>query len=153
ASLTVHPAPWYIGLRRPRYFTDQKAGLDTEVVAVTPSGSPVEGVPVAVTLTRVQWISVRRAEGGGFYTWDTERKEVPSGSWEVRTAREPVPLHVAIPEGGYYVLEATARDESGRHTVTTTSFYALGDGYTAWARFDHNRIELVPERQTYKPGE
>ena len=27
------------------------------------------------------------------------------------------------------------------------------DGYTAWARFDHNRIDLVPERKTYKPGE
>ena len=26
-------------------------------------------------------------------------------------------------------------------------------GYTAWQRFDHNRIELVPERQTYKPGD
>ena len=29
----------------------------------------------------------------------------------------------------------------------------LGDGYTAWQRFDHNRIELVPERQTYRPGD
>ena len=37
--------------------------------------------------------------------------------------------------------------------MTRTSFYVLGDGYTAWARFDHNRIDLVPERQTYKPGE
>ena len=27
ASL-VHPAPWYIGLRRPSYFVEQKAGLD-----------------------------------------------------------------------------------------------------------------------------
>ena len=40
-----------------------------------------------------------------------------------------------------------------RYTVTRTSFYALGDGYTAWARFDHNRIEIVPERRTYKPGD
>ena len=37
--------------------------------------------------------------------------------------------------------------------MTRTSFYALGDGYTAWARFDHNRIELVPETKTYKPGD
>ena len=29
----------------------------------------------------------------------------------------------------------------------------LGDGYTAWARYDHNRIDLVPERKSYKPGE
>jgi len=153
ASFTVHPAPWYVGLRRPQYFTDQKAGLDTEVVTVAPGGTAVGGVPVTLTLTQVQWISVRRAEGNGFYTWDTERKEVPAGTWTVTTGRDPVPLHIPIPAGGYYVLDATAREESGRHAVTRTSFYALGDGYTAWARFDHNRIELVPERQTYKPGD
>ena len=28
----------------------------------------------------IQWNSVRRAEGNGFYTWDTERKEVPAGT-------------------------------------------------------------------------
>src|SRR5438876_8574481 len=37
----------------------------------------------------------------------------------------------------------------------TTLFrsYALGRGYTAWARYDHNRIDLVPERANYKPGD
>ena len=28
-----------------------------------------------------------------------------------------------------------------------------GRGLTAWERFDHNRINLVAERTTYKPGE
>ena len=153
ASVTVHPAPWYIGLRKLPYFVEQKAGLKTEVIAVGPGGAVAPGVPVTVTLTQIQWTSVRRAEGGGFYTWDTERKEVPAGSWTVTTAARPVPLEIPLPNGGYFVLEATAREEGGRFTVTRTSFYALGDGYTAWARFDHNRIELVPERKTYRPGE
>ena len=153
ASFTVHPAPWYVGLRRPSYFIEQKAGLKTEIVAVSPSGAVVAGVPVTVTLTQVQWISTRRAEGNGFYTWDTERKEIPVGTWTATTASEPVPLEIKIPNGGYFLLEATGREDSGRFAVTRTSFYALGDGYTAWARFDHNRIELVPERKTYRPGE
>ena len=79
ASLLVHPAPWYIGLRRPSYFLQQKQGLKTEIVAVAPDGKVVPGVTVTVTLTQIQWNSVRRAEGNGFYTWDTERKEVPAG--------------------------------------------------------------------------
>jgi uncharacterized protein YfaS (alpha-2-macroglobulin family) len=153
ASITVHPAPWYIGIRRPAYFVDQKAGLKTEVVSVAPDGKVVPGVPVTVTLTQIQWSSVRRAEGNGFYTWDTERKKVPSGSWTVTTAEAPVPLEIPIPNGGYFILEARASADAGRFSTTTTSFYALGDGYTAWARFDHNRIDLVPERKTYKPGE
>ena len=153
SSLLVHPAPWYIGLRRSSYFLQQKAGLNTEIVTVAPNGEVVSGVSVTVTLTQIQWTSVRRAEGNGFYTWDTERKEVPAGSWTVTTGAEPVPLSAPLPNGGYFILEATARDVNKRYAVTRSSFYALGDGYTAWARFDHNRIEIVPERRTYKPGD
>jgi len=154
AEITVHPAPWYVGLRRPSsYFLQQKTGLKTEVVAVGLDAAPVSGVPVTVTLTQVQWTSVRRAEGNGFYTWDTERKEVPAGKWTVTTAADPVPLDIPFASGGYFILEATGTTGDGRRAVTRTTFYVLGDGYTAWARYDHNRIDLVPERKTYKPGE
>ncbi len=153
ASVTVHPAPWYVGVRRPPYFVEQKQGLKTEIVAVGLDALPVAGVPVEVKLTQIQWQSVRRAEGNGFYTWDTERKEVPAGSWKLTTGTDPAPLNITFANGGYFVLEAKGIAADGRSAVTRTSFYVLGDGYTAWARFDHNRIELVPERKTYKPGE
>ena len=78
-----------------RTFLQQKSGLNTEVVAVAPDGQAVAGVTVTVTLTQIQWTSVRRAEGNGFYTWDTERKEIPAGSWTVTTGAEPVPLERA----------------------------------------------------------
>ncbi len=153
ASAVVHPAPWYVGLRRPGYFLEQKSGLSTEIVAAGLDGAAVAGVPVDVTLTQVQWTSVRRAEGNGFYTWDTERREIPAGSWSVTTAEAPVALAIPFARGGYFTLEARGRGEDGRSSVTRTSFYVLGDGYTAWARYDHNRIDLVPEKQTYRPGE
>jgi alpha-2-macroglobulin len=153
ASLTVHPAPWYIGIRRPDYFLQQKTGLQTEIVAVALDGMPAAGVPVEVTLTQIQWISVRRAVGGGFSTWDTERREIPAGNWQVTTAGEPVALNIPFENGGYFMLEARGVGDEGRSAVTRTSFYVLGEGYTAWRRHDHNRIDLVPERQTYRPGE
>lgn len=49
AGIVVHPAPWYVGLRRPSYFLEQKSGLKTEVVTVGLDGVPVAGVPVEVT--------------------------------------------------------------------------------------------------------
>jgi alpha-2-macroglobulin len=153
ASMTVHPAPWYIGVLRPSYFLDQKTGMKTQIVAAGLDGRAVAGVPVELTLTQVQWVSVRRAEGNGFYTWDSEKKEVPAGSWKVTTGNEPVPLDIPFANGGYFVLKAIATTDDGRQAITTTSFYVLGDGYTAWARYDHNRINLVPDRRTYKPGD
>lgn len=153
ATLRLHPADFYIGVKNPPYFVDVKSGLTTEVVTVSPEGLAAPGVDVTLSLKQIQWHSVRRAEGNGFYAWESERKEVPAGEWHVKTAAAPAPVRIAIPNGGYYVLEASAKDTSGRTTTTVTTFYALGEGYTAWERHDHNRIDLVPEKKTYRPGE
>ncbi|HKO01413.1 MAG TPA: MG2 domain-containing protein, partial [Thermoanaerobaculia bacterium] len=151
-SVRIDPAPWYIGIKTPPYFSDAATGLDTAFVAAGLDGNAVAGVTVNVELHRIQWNSVRQAEGNGFYTWDTQRKEVPAGSWSVTTTAQPAPLHIPLNEGGEYVVIATAKDGE-RSTTSRAWFYASGGGYTAWARYDHNRIDLVPERKTYKPGE
>jgi alpha-2-macroglobulin len=153
ATFRVDPAPWYIGLRRIPYFADVKGGLETEVVAVDLAGQATPDVKVTLKLTQIQWHSARRAEGGGFYAWETERREVPAGEWTVTTGAEPVPFKAPVDKGGYFVLEAAAQDADGRSTRTRLGFYALGPGYTAWARYDHNRIDLVPEKKTYRPGD
>src|SRR5258708_3909029 len=153
ASLVVHPAPWYIGIKQLPLFGDQRDGLKTEFIAVGLDGAPVPGVKIDVTLTQIQWTSVRRSEGNGFYAWESQRKLVPSGQWQATGASGPVTLTAELPAGGYFVLEATADAGQGRFTVSRESFYALGRGYTAWQRYDHNRIDLVAERSTYKPGD
>jgi uncharacterized protein YfaS (alpha-2-macroglobulin family) len=152
ASFIVHPAPWYVGLKRPPLFVEQKDGLNTTIVAVAPDGMPVAGVKVDVALVQVQWHSVRRAEGSGFYGWETERTETEKARFAVTSAAEPVPLSIPLPEGGAFLIRAVAQD--GKYKASTRlSFYAVGAGYTAWERYDHNRIDLVPEKDTYKPGE
>ncbi|HKY22459.1 MAG TPA: MG2 domain-containing protein [Vicinamibacterales bacterium] len=153
ASFIVHPTPWYVGVMLPAYFIDQKQGLESAVVAVSNEGAIVPGVPVEVTLRQIQWNSVRRAEGQGFYTWETTRNVIEVGKWSVETTDKPVPMSMPLPNGGYFEVTAVGRDADGRSTSTKTEFYALGTGYTAWERFDHNRITLVPEKATYRPGD
>jgi len=153
AVFRVDPAPWYIGLKTPPFFADTAKGLDTEVVAAALDGTATAGVNVSLDLVQIQWNSVRKAEGNGFYSWDTEEKKVPAGHWTVTTAAQPVPFHLPVANGGEYLLSATASDAAGHSTTTRLYFYAVGGGYTAWQRYDHNRIDLIPEKKTYKPGE
>ena len=120
----------------------RRRGPSSSRSASTARRSP--GIPIDVTLTQIQWHSVRRAEGNGFYSWETERKEVPSGEWHLTSAADPVPLDIPLPAGGYFILEARAARRPGAlRPSRATSFYALGEGYTAWERYDHNRIDLV----------
>ena len=153
ATIVVHPAPWYVGLTRPPYFVEASTGATVGVVAVDHLGKTAAGVKVTVSLIREQWTSVRRAQGHGFYEWETERKEIPAGQWTVTSASDAVPLTMPTAEGGSYLVRAIATDADGRSTRTELHFYALGAGYTAWKRYDSNRIELTPEHKTWKPGD
>ena len=153
ASFRVDPAPWYLAVKRPPYFAESGPGIETEIVAAALDGLATPGVKVKVELKRMQWASVRQSEGGGFYEWSSERKEIDAGEWTVETKATPVPLHIPITEGGEYLLIATASDGEGRSAMTRVSFYAVGEGYTAWDRYDHTRIDLIPEKRTYKPGD
>jgi uncharacterized protein YfaS (alpha-2-macroglobulin family) len=152
-SFRVDPAPWYIGVKTPAYFADTAKGVDTAIVAVALDGTLTSDVKVGIDLHRIQWNSVRESTGHGFYNWTSERKELEAGHFDVTTAAAPVPLHIPITDGGEYLIIATAKDAEGRSTTTRTWFYAVGGGYTAWERYDHNRIDLVPEKKTWKPGE
>lgn len=153
SRVIVYPAPFVIGLKLPGYFAKTSTGATVDVAAVDLAGRPRADVSVSLSLKRVQWNSVRRAEGGGFYEWETERLEFPSGQWTVRTGASPVTQVLPLAEGGFYELTATATDAEGHVTRTDTSFYGTGEGYTAWERFDHNRIELKQEKTTWSPGE
>lgn len=154
AQITVHAAPWYIGLRRPStLFATQKDGVKADVITVAPDGRVVAGVPIELTLSQVQWRSVRQAEGDSFYSWDSQRELIQISQWTITSADQPLPVQAAVPAGGSFVLRAVARDKDGHVSITECLFYVMGEGYTAWQRYDHNRIDLVPERTTYRPGE
>jgi len=153
SSVVVHPASFYVGLGHTDYFVNPATGTSFGVVAAGLDGQPVSAVAVTLALFKIQWNSVRIAEGNGFYRWESTRTETPAGTWTVTTAAQPVALNVPVPEAGNYLMRATARDADGRATMTEKRFYGLGEGYTAWQRFDHNRITLTPEQQTWKPGD
>ena len=96
-------------MRRPNYFLDQKSGLKTEIVAVARPGKPSPACRSTVKLTQMQWNSVRRAEGNGFYTWDTEQGSRRAGGVDGHHGRRTGAARAPLPNGGYFVLEATRR--------------------------------------------
>ena len=75
-SRQPHRAPGTLVYRRAEAVVLSRAEgrAQDRVVAARLDGTPAPGVAVDVTLTQIQWTSVRRAEGNGFYTWDTERR-------------------------------------------------------------------------------
>ncbi|HSU15295.1 alpha-2-macroglobulin family protein [Longimicrobium sp.] len=146
ASLLVHAAAIYVGLRPQKPWVSAGDSIDLDVVAVDLDGKPVAGRTVEVKAVRRSWRNI-------------------SGSWE-EVAGDPVtctrqsdarPVRCIFPaaEPGSYEITATTRDAQGRPAESSTTVWVTGRGYLAGppGESGERSVELVPDRKTYAVGD
>jgi hypothetical protein len=68
---------------------------------------------------------VRRAEGEGFYAWESHKESIAAGKWSVTTADQPVALDIPLANGGFFVLTATAKDAKTIRVLRRKGFGSL----------------------------
>ena len=154
--LTLHPALYYVGLKTETSFLDlsRDSILTVDVMTADPGGTPVGDKSVTVELVRREWDSVREVGADGRMRWRSEPTETVLRSRTITTeAGSAQRLRMVVPEGGQYEVRATSQDVRGNAVQTETYVYATGEGYVAWRRDNDDRIEIIPDRSSYAPGE
>jgi len=154
SRLTVHPASVYAGVRRRSTgFAETGREATLEVVAAAPDGARKAGLSVEVSLVRREWKWIRKRGVGGEWIWENEVAETAAGSCRVKTETGPAACPFTPKDPGLYVAAATVKDERGRTQTTRFPFYAVGSGWVSWQREETDRIDLVPDRRVYAPGD
>jgi len=153
ASAYVHKADLYFGVKASGGFVEAGKLWTTEIITVRPNGSPAAGLAGKGKMTKRQWLSSRRAGLGGRLEWVTETKDTVVSSFTFTASASAENWAFTPDEGGYYIFSVAGKDEEGRETETSFSFYVFGKGDAWWAREDSDIIELVSEKYDYKPGE
>jgi uncharacterized protein YfaS (alpha-2-macroglobulin family) len=149
----IHRGDFYIGLKPESRFLTKGEDLDVNVLTVKPGGKAISGHTVELTLFRREWHSVRKAGMGGRFRWITEKKDTEIENRRIKSQSEPL-LESFLPEKtGYYILTAEGRDKRKNRIMTSFYFYVTGKDYVPWGREDDDVIELVPDKETYRPGE
>jgi uncharacterized protein YfaS (alpha-2-macroglobulin family) len=156
ATATLHPGRFYVGLKPSTSFMDlsRDSTLAIDVMTVDPEGAPVAGKEVTVELVRLQWNSVREVGADGRLRWESNRTETVVRTKTVTTQPGTISrLRMTVPAGGQYRIRAKSRDVRGNAIRSETYLYASGEGYVAWERDSDDRVNLVPEKTDYAPGE
>ncbi len=150
--ITAHPAALYAGLRPAK--TVVKAGEPLSVAAVLAGldGRRVAGKPLTISALQVKnKMKPKRTATGWTYAWTTS--EVQVASCKVTTAADPAACDLTLGKPGAYLLRAEAADDKGRKSRTTLRIYAHGPGYVPWRLENQSKLELVPDRERYSPGQ
>ena len=157
-TVPVHPGAFYLGVKPQTGYLDldQSSALTADLIAVDPNGQPAEARGVQVRLVRRQWNSVREVGPDGRLRWRSEQMEEVVAEQTVDLARgRRARLTLPVAEGGAYVVQAEGTDVRGNRIRTGAHVYAAGGqrSYVGWQREDDERLELVPEKTSYAPGE
>ncbi|WAS98506.1 Ig-like domain-containing alpha-2-macroglobulin family protein [Nannocystis punicea] len=151
ATYVVHPASEYAGVRADRsvYRAGERARLEAVVVDV--DGKRVTGRDVQVKLVRKETSRAAVQDNGSWqYKYDTVDVEV--GSCALVSADAPVNCELVVDKAGSYDIRALITDPKGNKSLSKHPFYVYGDDAVVWQQ-DQHRVDMVPDKRTYEPGD
>jgi uncharacterized protein YfaS (alpha-2-macroglobulin family) len=151
-TFVVHPASRYVGLKAEKTVLKENEPFKVSAVLVDLQGKRIAGEALTVEAVQVEtkWKTVFV---DGRWTYKLEDKEHKGGSCELTTAAEAQSCALQLAKPGSYQLRVTTKDEKGRKTRSAISLYVFGPGYVPWSLKNQSDLELVPDRQEYKPGD
>jgi len=143
-SLLVHPADLYVGLRSDRYFVERGTPLKIDFIVADLDGKAVAGRPVEVRAARLEW-KIRKG------LWNEEEVEVQKCSLE--SAAEPQTCTFETPLGGSYRITAVVSDEKGRLNQSRFTRWVSGGQRPPSRKVEQEKVTLIPDKETYQPGD
>jgi uncharacterized protein YfaS (alpha-2-macroglobulin family) len=144
ASLLVHPADVYVGLRPKRPYVKSGGDLEVDVLVVDLDGKAIAGREVAVVFERTSW------------DWRGGRmvEEVAEQSTQTLTSgAEPKLVSLKAPTGGSWKIRTLVADAGGRRNMTETRTWVAGGKAPSSQQAEEEKLTLIPDKETYGHGD
>ncbi len=126
-----------------------------QALALQLDGKPAEGTPLEVKAVARIVTTSRKRMVGGFYTYDnkTELKDLGQVCSGKSDARGLLLCDAKLAESGEVELVVTAKDAQGQGIQAASSVYVTKQGELWFGGENHDRIDVLPEKKVYQPGE
>ena len=154
SRIPLWPSKYLVGIK-PDSWAASKDDLKFHVAVLDLSGKSVSGAPVTVDAFERKTFTHRKRLVGGFYAYEhsTETKRISRLCEGKTDSRGLLACDVRPPVSGNLILQAEGVDGEGNRTVAHRDVWVAGKGEWWFEVEDHDRIDLLPEKKRYEPGE
>ncbi len=152
--ISMWPSARLAGIKTKSWMQSEES-LEFSAAVAEVSGKPVADAPVRVQLLERKYFSHRKRLVGGFYGYENFSEVQDKGViCEGRTdSRGILECNVAPPLTGNLILLVSTTDEQGRPSYADGSVWVPGPHASWYPAQDDDRIDLIPEKKEYQPGE
>ncbi len=154
STQTLWPAGVVVGIKTEGWVSSSQK-IKFQVLALDLTGKPQADAALEVKAIARLTTTSRKRMVGGFYTYDnqTSSKELGSVCSGKSDARGLLLCETSLNEAGQVDLVATAKDSRGNSIQAASSVYVTRQGELWFGGQDHDRMDVLPEKKSYQPGE
>ncbi|QXL84490.1 alpha-2-macroglobulin [Comamonas sp. NLF-1-9] len=154
STQTLWPAAVVAGIKTEGWASSGER-VRFRALALDLDGNVLKGVPLSVQALARSTTTSRKRLVGGFYSYDNRKQTQDLGTvcTGVSDKRGLVLCEAKLSQPGEVQLVATARDKDGNEAQAATSLWITRQGELWFGGEDHDRIDLLPEKREYAPGD
>ncbi len=154
-TILVHGSDFYFGIKRGGYFIEKDEPTTIEIIAADSEGNRLAGKEGKLKIVRTYWESVKKSLSGGRVKWYSEEIKETVAEIDITTKGTDENFeYMFTPEHtGQYTMSISGVDSQKRGVLAEEYMYVIGGGYSPWAMFDDDLLELIVEKDNYEPGE
>lgn len=140
---TVHPAPFYIGVRSESWLGRAETEMGFDLLLVDWNQNPAGSRSLTASFNQVDWVRVGSTQFGA-PEYERRLTEVSSGSFSSDDQGQ-ARLAFTPPSPGLYMLEV-----QGGGALTQAMVWVGGPGQALWPNLRQHQINLVADSETYQ---
>ena len=154
STVPLWPAAVLAGIRTEGWVS-VRGRMKLQALALDLAGKPRAGVPLEVRAVARTTTTSRKRLVGGFYAYDsqTQVKDLGAVCSGRSDSRGLLLCDVALDQAGEVELVASARDDAGRSSRAASTVWVTRQGELWFGGENHDRMDLLPEKRAYQPGE
>lgn len=144
ATLLVHPADLYVGLKTDRTFVQKGEPLVVQSIATDLDGKASANRQIKMRAVMLDWKQVKG---------EWKQVEVNPQDCSVQSSAEPVNCTFQSKEGGTYRVTSAIRDDRGRANESELTMWVAGGKRPPHEGVEAEKVELIPDHKDYKAGD
>src|SRR5690554_5282506 len=143
-EMLVHPSQTYVGIRSEKAFVGKDEPIEIEAIVSDIDGNLLSGREVEISAARLEW-SYINGESKEIERDKTTCKLTADGSAQT--------CEFQPTQGGSWRVAALVHDENGRPNRSEMRIWVAGAEAPPKRRAEKLEVELIPEQETYAPGD
>jgi len=150
----VHMAEHYTGIRSGSYLGKAGEKSTFEIIAIDSEDKELEDKKINVSVHLRKYYRTKKKDNSEGYLYEVTHEDELIETDEVKTDEAGKAVYEFEPENaGTHVVEVQSFDSNGNRSVADINHYVSSNESGYWKRENHDRIDLVTDKDEYEPGD